>query len=138
MADALEIFRVVAVEFAKEDDATVGLWLNLTAPLVSRKRFGEVYGQALALLTAHRMKTAGVGSESGGGESDLGDIGGVGAAFRVASYSSGGESISFNSGALTAKLDSDAEYAQTVYGVQYLTLRNLYTIPILNSAERAC
>ena len=90
MADALEIFRVVAVEFAKEDDATVGLWLNLTAPLVSRKRFGEVYGQALALLTAHRMKTAGVGSESGGGESDLGDIGGVGAAFRVASYSSGG------------------------------------------------
>ena len=114
------------------------MWLNLTSPLVSRKRFGEVYGQALALLTAHRMKTAGVGSEPGGGESDLGDIGGVGAAFKVASYSSGGESISFNSGALTAKLDSDAEYAQTVYGVRYLTLRNLYTIPILNSAERAC
>ena len=138
MADALEIFRVVATEFAAVDDAAVNVWLNLTSPLVSRKRFGEVYGQALALLTAHRMKTAGVGSESGGSESDLGDIGGVGAAFKVASYSSGGESISFNSGALTAKLDSDAEYAQTVYGVQYITLRNLYMIPILNSAERAC
>lgn len=136
MSDTLEIFRVVAAEFAEENDAKVCLWLNLTAPLVSRKRFGEVYGQALALLTAHRMKTAGVGSETGGAESGLSDIGGVGAAFKVASYSSGGESISFNSGALTSKLDSDAEYAQTVYGVQYLTLRNLYAIPILNSAER--
>ena len=137
MAEALEIFRIVAAEFGAVEDSVVGGWLRLTAPLVSRKRFGEVYGQALALLTAHRMKTAGVGSESGG-ESGLGDLGGVGAAFKVASYSSGGESISFNSGVLTSKLDSDAEYAQTVYGVQYLTLRNLYTIPILNSAERAC
>ena len=136
MADALEIFRVVASEFGTVDDATVGVWLDLTAPLVSRKRFGEVHGQALALLTAHRMKTAGVGSESGAGVSGLDDIGGVGAAFKVASYSSGGESISFNSGVLTSTPGADAEYAQTVYGVQYLTLRGLYMIPILNSAER--
>ncbi|MDR3165439.1 MAG: DUF4054 domain-containing protein [Synergistaceae bacterium] len=138
MADTLQIYRVVAPEFGAVDDATVGVWLDLTAPLVSRKRFGEVYGQALALLAAHRMKTAGVGLESGTGRSELNDIGGVGAAFKLASYSSGGESISFNGGALTSKLDTDAEYAQTVYGAQYLTLRNLYTIPILNSAEREC
>ena len=135
MTDALEIFRVVAAEFGTVDDAAGNMWLILTAPLVSRKRFGAVYGQALALLTAHRMKAAGAGSEPGGGESGLGYIGGVGAAFNIASYASGGESVSFNSGALPSKTDADAEYTQTAYGVQYLTLRKLYAIPILSAGE---
>ncbi|GHU52694.1 hypothetical protein AGMMS49975_09030 [Clostridia bacterium] len=134
MATPLSIFRVVATEFAEVAGETVLIWLELTAPLVSRKRFGKVYNQALALLTAHRMKTASVGSIETGGD-ELGDIGGVGAAFKIASYASGGESISFNSGTLTAKLSPDAEYAQTVYGVQYLTLRGLYAIPIINAGE---
>jgi hypothetical protein len=138
MADALEIFRVVAAEFGAVDDAAVGVWIGLTAPLVSRKRFGGVYGQALALLTAHRMKTAGVGSETSAAGGGRDDIGGVGMAFKIASYSSGGESVSFNGGTLASGLDTDAEYAQTVYGVQYLTLRNLYAIPIVSSAERTC
>lgn len=135
MAAPLVTFRVVAPEFATVDDATVNVWLDLTAPLVSRKRFGRVYEQALALLTAHRMKTANVGSD----ESDSGgldNLGGVGVAFKVASYSSGGESISFNNSALTSKISPDAEYSQTAYGVQYLTLRNLYTIPIISAGER--
>lgn len=137
MANPLEIFRIVAAEFAAVDDATVTAWLGLTAPLVSRKRFGRVYEQALALLTAHRMKSAGVGSESGSGSGggELDNIAGVGAAFKIASYSSGGESISFNSGTLTAKLSPDAEFAQTVYGVQYLSLRELHTVAILNAGE---
>jgi hypothetical protein len=124
----------VATEFAAVDDAAVQTWLDLTVPLVSRKRFGRVYEQALALLTAHRMKTAGVGVTDAGSD-ELGNIGDVGTAFKVASYSSGGESISFNSGALTAKLSPDAEYTQTVYGVQFLTLRKLYTMAIINAGD---
>jgi hypothetical protein len=137
MANPLEIFRVVATEFSAVDNDTVNVWLDLTRPLVSRKRFGEVYEQALALLTAHRMKTAGVGvTESDASDNSLAEIGGVGAAFKIASYSSGGESVSFYNGALSTKLSPDAEYAQTVYGVQYLTLRELHTIPIVNAGER--
>jgi hypothetical protein len=85
----LEIFRIMAAEFAETDDTTVQIWIDLTTPLVSRKRFGKMYNQALALLTAHRMKTAGVGTTDDGGNDELGSIGGVGAAFKVASYSIG-------------------------------------------------
>lgn len=135
MAQPLKIFRIVAAEFAQVDDETVNIWIGLTAPLVSRKRYGKLYEQALALLTAHRMKMAAVGSdESAGGAFD--DLGGAGVAFKVGSYTSGGESVSFNSAALTSQLSSDAEYTQTMYGVQYLTLRNSCAISIINAGER--
>ena len=134
MAQPLKVFRIVAAEFSTVDDETVNLWLGLTAPLVSRKRFGKVYEQALALLTAHRMKMAVGSDESAGGAFD--DMGGAGAAFKIGSYTSGGESVSFNSAALTSKLSTDAEYSQTVYGVQYLTLRKQYGIAIINAGER--
>jgi hypothetical protein len=139
MATPLEIFRVVAAEFAAIADNTVEFWIELTRPLVSKKYFGRVYEQALALLTAHRMETAGVGATApDAGSGGLEDIGCSGIALKVASYSSGGESISFNSGTLTTPLATDAEYAQTTYGVQYLTLRDLYAISIINSGEKSC
>lgn len=135
MATPLTIFRIVATEFATIDDDTVNTWIDLTAPLVSRKRFGKVYEQALALLTAHRMKVAAVGSdESASGELD--GVGGTAVGFKVGSYTSGGESISFNGSVLTSALNPDAEFTQTVYGVQYLTLRNLHTVAIINAGER--
>jgi hypothetical protein len=137
MATPLSIFRIIAAEFKDVDDDTVNAWLELTEPLVSRRRFGKVYEQALALLTAHRMKTANVGSaDSGSAGFDLGNIGGVGASFKIASYTSGGESISFNNSALSAKANPDAEYEQTAYGVQYVTLRDLYVVPIISAGER--
>lgn len=135
MAQPLKVFRLVAAEFAEVDDETVNAWLDLTAPLVSRKRFGRLYEQALALLTAHRMKMAAVGSdESAGGAFD--DLGGAGVAFKIGSYTSGGESVSFNSAALTSQLSADAEYTQTMYGVQYVSLRNRCAIAIINAGER--
>lgn len=135
MAQPLKVFRIVAAEFAAVDDETVNTWIDLTAPLVSRKRFGKLYDQALALLTAHRMKMAAVGSdESAGGAFD--DIGGAGVAFKIGSYTSGGESVSFNSAALTSQLSADAEYTQTMYGIQYISLRNRCAISIINAGER--
>ena len=135
MATPLEILRLVATEFSEVKDETVQTWIDLTVPLVSRKRFGTVYEQALALLTAHRMKTASVGSEVNA-NADLDEVGGVGVAFRVGSYSAGGESIGFNNSVLTSSLNPDAELTQTVYGVQFISLRDMYIIPIINAAER--
>ena len=64
MEDAVKIFRMVATEFEALDDDTVKSWIDLTAPLISQKVFGKLYAQALALLTAHRLKMAGQGKTS--------------------------------------------------------------------------
>ena len=81
------------------------------------------------------MKMAAVGTdESASGAFD--DLGGAGAAFKIGSYTSGGESVSFNSAALTSQLSTDAEFSQTVYGVQFLTLRKRYAMAITNAGER--
>jgi len=116
----LQIVRMVASEFSDIDDATVGQWIELTAPLISKKRFGSLYHQALALLTAHRMKMANVDVTEG--DSEGADDMSVGNLMRVASYSEGQTSVSFNSN--TAQFTGkDAEYGLTEYGIQYLSLR---------------
>ncbi len=128
----LEVFRLMAAEYSFVDDDTVLQWAELTAPLVSQKRFGKLYEQGVALLTAHRMKMAGVS----GGQTEAGSSGlqmGIADTLRVASYSEGSTSISFNS-AVSAGA-SDAELALTEYGVQFMNLRSMVIIPIRCSGE---
>ena len=48
MEDAVRIFRLVATEFDVLNDETVEEWLNLTAPLISKKVFGKLYDQAIS------------------------------------------------------------------------------------------
>ena len=84
------------------------------------------------MLTAHRMKRAGVS----GGQTEAGSSGlqmGIADTLRVASYSEGSTSISFNS-AVSAGA-SDAELALTEYGVQFMNLRSMVIIPIRCSGE---
>ena len=69
MPGALEIVRLTAREFASLSDETIQSWIELTQPLISKRVFGKLYDQALALLTAHRLKMAGYG------ENDSGTIG---------------------------------------------------------------
>ena len=57
--ESLEIFRMVAQEFEEIKDDEVRKWIELGKPIVSEKRFGKMYNQALALLAAHRLKMAG-------------------------------------------------------------------------------
>ena len=127
----LGIFRILAAEFALVEDNTVLQWIDLTAPMVSRKLFGPLYEQAVAILTAHRMKIAGCGeeqsSEDGGLQLGIGDT------LRVSSYSEGETSISFNSSA--ASTLSDSELTLTAYGMQYLSLRRMVIMPIRCSGE---
>ena len=131
----LQIVRMAASEFSGIDDAAVGQWIELTAPLVGKKRFGSLYQQALAYLTAHRMKMAGLNAPADEDASEgLGAMG-VGDLMRVASYSEGETSISFNSN--TAQFTGkDAEFALTEYGVQYLSLRNMCGPAIVSGGER--
>ncbi len=122
---AIEIFRLIATEFKTVPDESLGKWLELTAPYISKRRFGRLYDQALALLTAHRMKMAGYGDSS---------YGTVGDTLRVGSFSEGETSIGFTTNQATNLL-ADGELALTPYGLEYLSLRRMVIIPIRSAGE---
>jgi len=125
MMSALEIFRLIGEEFAEVSDETVEKWLELSKPLISAKRFGNTYYQALAFLAAHRLKMAGYGDNSAGT---------IGDALRVSSYSEGEASISYSSNQGNS-LMADGELALTVYGLQYLSLRRSCIVSIVSAGE---
>lgn len=137
--DALEIFRLVAAEFSEmpDDDVRdpdsgkvtqygVNSFLCLYSDQISEKRFGSLYPKALAYLTAHKLKMNGYGDVENGKIAD---------SLRVGSYSEGETSISYTTNQQT-NLQVDAEYALTVYGLEFLTLRRNTIIPIVSAGER--
>lgn len=139
--DALAIFRLVATEFADmpDDDVVdadtgkavrhgVNSFLQLYSDQISEKRFGKSYQKALAYLTAHKLKMNGYGNNENGV---------IGDSLRVGSYSEGETSISYTTNQQT-NLQVDAEYALTVYGLEFLTLRRNAVIPIISAGEGPC
>lgn len=124
---ALEIFRLVAKEFETVSDDEVNGWIALTKPLISKRIFGQVYNQAVSLLTAHRMKVSGSYASSD-------EVTNQTNAFGVSSYSEGDTSVSFNVSNISTA--DDSWYALTSYGLQFLELRRLYIIPIRSAGER--
>ena len=139
--DALEIFRLIATEFADMPDndiknpetgkvASYGVssFLQLYSDQISEKRFGSSYQKALAYLTAHKLKMNGYGNSENGKIAD---------SLRVGSYSEGETSISYTTNQQT-NLQVDAEYALTVYGLEFLTLRRNAIIPIASAGEGPC
>lgn len=127
----LEVFRAVAPEFQDVDDDKVCTWIELTKPLCGKRVFGKMWAQAVALLTAHRMKMAGYPLDSQGVAST--GPGSVSAGFGVASYAEGSTSVSFNNANINT--GTDAEYALTTYGMQYLQLRRGHVMTIRSAGE---
>ena len=133
----LEIFRMVAKEFSNisdEDEVDgsgvvvqygIKSFIDLYADQISKKRFGSSYEKALAYLTAHKLKMNGYGDVGTGTIAD---------SLRVGSYSEGETSISYTTGQQT-NLQVDAEYALTVYGLEFLTLRRNAVVPIVSAGE---
>ena len=111
--DLPSLLRLIAPEFASTDEETVQQWIDLTKTLVSDTAFGAAYEQAVAYLTAHRMKMAGLG--------ETGMFGNMAERAGVASYTEGSTSVS---GA------EDSSLALTPYGLEYLRLRKTI-IPIM-------
>lgn len=137
--EALDIFRIIATEFADMPDENVtdeetgkikqygvNAFLKLYSDQISERRFGKSYLKALAYLTAHKLKMSGYGDNSSNGK--------IADSLRVNSYSEGETSISFSTNQQT-NLQTDAEYALTVYGLEFLTLRRNAIIPILSAGE---
>ena len=137
--EALEIFRIVATEFSDLPDEDVideetgkvtqygvKTFIELYKDQISKKRFGSSYEKALAYLTAHKLKMNGYGESSTSGT--------ISDSLRVSSYSEGETSISFSTGQQT-NLQVDAEYALTVYGLEFMTLKRNAIIPIISAGE---
>ena len=123
--EPLEIFRLVATEFSEVEDEEVKKWMELAKPFVSKKKFGNTYDHAIAYLTAHKLKMAGKGDNTMGKVDD---------ALRVSSFSEGDASIGF-SVSQGNNMAVDAEYALTIYGLQYLSIRRQRLIPIISAGE---
>ena len=130
--EALQIFRIVASEFndIPDEDVTdpdtgkvvthgVKTYLELYSDQISEKK-------ALAYLTAHKLKMNGYGNSENGT---------IGDSLRVSSYSEGETSVSYSTNQ-QSNLQVDAEYALTVYGLEFLTLRRNAIIPIVSAGER--
>lgn len=123
--EAFEIIRATMKEFASVSDDDMKVFIALAKPLISEKRFGKLYQQALAYLAAHRMKMEGLGKDSGTGT--------IQDTYGLSSVSEGGTSVSFSTN--QSDYSANAEYALTIYGRQFLTLRKRVIVPIISAGE---
>lgn len=121
--DAFEIIRKTMSEFKEVDDDTVRVFISLAEPLISKKRFGKLYQQALANMTAHKMKMSGLGKNIG--------IGTIGDTIGLSSVSEGETSVSFSNNQ-AGNTTTDSEFGLTVYGMQYIQLRKRCIVTIVS------
>ena len=128
--EAFGIIRATMKEFSEVSDEEVNVFIDLAEPLISKKRFGKKYEQALAYLAAHKMKMAGLGKK-------IGSFGGIGDAIGISSVSEGETSVSFSNN-LAGAASADAEYGLTVYGMQFLQLRRSCVITIVSTGVNGC
>lgn len=122
--DAFEIIRRTMKEFDEDADDTVKMFLSLADPQISKKRYGKLYPQALAYLTAHKMKMSGFGKSMG--------IGSIGDTVGLSSVSEGETSVSF-SNSQSGNTATDSEFGLTIYGMQYLQLRKRCVVTIVSA-----
>lgn len=135
MNSVKETIRTLFQEFSDVPDDTLDGYLEIFSPMVSKKKFGSQYHLALTYYIAHKMAVNGLGNTSEtllGGMVSATDAATLGAA-GVTSVKDGESAISFavgtvNSGNGTS--GSDTEYKKTVYGVQYLAIRDSCIVPI--------
>ncbi len=133
--NAVKIIRTLFKEFASVTDEDLGAYLETFSPMLSRKRFGDKYDLALAYYTAHKMSMNGLGEMSEnllGGTVSATEAAALSAA-GVASVKDGETAISFaagNGSAGSGNSGTDAEYRKTVYGVQYMAIRDSCIVPI--------
>lgn len=127
--EAFRIIRATMKEFSEIPEEEVRVYISLAEPLISKKKFGNLYEQALAYLAAHKMKMNGIGASLAGGIA-VGDVAG----YSSISISEGETSVSFSRSQSSGSGSSaDVEYGLTTYGKQFLQLRKNCIIPIVSA-----
>lgn len=127
--EAFDIIRNTMNEFDEVSDDKIMTFVALSEALISKKKFGKLYQQALSYLAAHKMKLSGLGSTTIGAT--------IGDTIGLSSVSEGETSVSF-SNSQAGNVASDAEYGLTMYGMQYLQLRKRCIPTIVVSGGGKC
>lgn len=127
------ILRTIAPEFKDKTDDDLRVWIELVEPYLSEGKYGKLYPQAIAYLTAHKM-SLNAPAQAGSAEEKI-DIS-VKNTMNVASFTEGSTSISFNNSAVSGGTASgsggaDAEYLLTAYGLQFLAIKKRCIVPIM-------
>jgi len=124
----ISVIKAVAPEFKDKTEDELKVWVELAEPYISEDRFGGLYTQAMAYLTAHKMTLNAPASKNEGELSiSLKD------SMGIASFTEGSTSVSFNNAASGSggASGADAEYLLTAYGLQFLAIRKQCIIPIM-------
>lgn len=103
-------------EFTSETDAFIQIHLDDAVLDLDETRWGDLYAQGVAYLTAHLLVSA---------KRRAANTGAVPAAGAVASKSVGDVSISYASSGRVDNSVGAVEYNSTTYGQRYLTLRRM-------------
>ena len=120
----LEIFRVIAPEFANVTDEVVQANIDVYADMISRANFGKFYERAVAFYTAHNMALTKMMTSSGSSSADV--IGGA-----VIREKEGDLEKQYSEGKTTNDL-----LDKTIYGKQYLNLTGII-VPV-TIRKRGC
>lgn len=130
------ILKVIAPEYKKMPEEDLRAWVELAEPYVSESRYGKLYYQALAYLTAHKMSLNAPVEEK---EEESSISLSVKKTMNVASFSEGSTSVSFSSpasGAVSSGAVAEAEYQLTAYGLQFLAIQKQCIVPIVISGMK--
>ena len=104
--------------FAAIDEPVINFQLGLFSKLLSVGSWDMFFSDGVGLISAHNMAMANLISSN-----PLGAF--QGAAGPVSSVSAAGVSTSFSAPDMIAGSKSDSWYSKTVYGQQYLMLRDM-------------
>lgn len=115
-------FILMHPEFANDSDKLVQAYLERALLFLDDSVWGVHYEQAVMLESAHNLALAKIaGSDSGGAFQ--------GAVGPITSVSAAGISTSFATLSPQGKSATDDWYNKTVYGQQFLRLRNMTIAP---------
>ena len=105
---------LIAPEFL--GDAQLDSFIELSVSMMSSSAWGDLYGQAVAYLTAHLMTMAAQGASSGGGASG-----------PVSSLKAGDVAESY--GTVNVQVDSaDAWLMSSQYGSAFIGIRSMLSV----------
>lgn len=132
----IAILKAIAPEYKEMGEDDLRIWVELSEPYISESKYGKLYYQALAYLTAHKLSlNAPVEKKEEGGSISTS----VKSTMNVASFSEGSTSISFNNPSTSSSGGSssaDAEYLLTSYGLQFMDIKKQCIVPIAIAGMR--
>ncbi len=121
----VKLFRMLAPDLANATDDMVLAMMGLCQPMINKERFGDLYGQALVYLVAHRLSLTNIIASSGATSTEL-------IAGNVVAEKEGDLARSFSSGGgnSTGTIGYVDNLDKTSYGLEFKRIRDMCIVTI--------